>query len=189
MTAFSAPQERMQNYGTKPSEPLFSTKVTLSQVARPRFGHRQRGSRILPAESRLAGRLGCAAGRATDLHRFKERVVRFRTICRSRKAGLGIMPAWHPILNRQRSRRRLAHTLRFRSVWLSRILNWTLSASPFRDLCGFRGEVLFWRPGWERRKTKQDYRTKPGCILKREGCTGRIPTRQNLKYDERSRQL
>jgi hypothetical protein len=67
MTAFSAPQERMQNYGTKPSEPLFSTKVTLSQVARPRFGHRQRGSRILPAESRLAGRLRCAAGRETDL--------------------------------------------------------------------------------------------------------------------------
>jgi hypothetical protein len=36
MTASSAPQERMQNYGTKPSKPLFSTKVTLLQVARPR---------------------------------------------------------------------------------------------------------------------------------------------------------
>jgi hypothetical protein len=77
--------------------------------------------------------------------RVAERVARFQIICRSRKAGLRIMPGWRPILNRQRSQRRLAHTPRFRSVWLSRILNWTLSASPLRNLCGFRGEVLFWR--------------------------------------------
>jgi hypothetical protein len=56
------------------------------------------------------------------------------------------MPGWHPILNRQRSQRRLAHTPRFRSVWLSRILNWTLSASPLRNLCGFGGvKFFFWR--------------------------------------------